>query len=69
MTSSKVVCTRHHIRRSLRRSLVLKLELNIGQTPDTTYNIERRKNVAKSKWRALLTIETLKNFYCCIDTP
>ena len=32
MTSSEVVRTRHHIRRFLRRSLVLKIKLNTGQT-------------------------------------
>ena len=28
-----------------------------------------KKNMAKSEGRALLTIETLKTFYCCIEMP
>ena len=32
MPSSEVVRTRHHIRRFLRRSLVLKIKPNTGQT-------------------------------------
>ena len=43
MTPSEVVRTRHHIRRFLRISLVLKIKPNIGQTPGTTEKIERRK--------------------------
>ena len=58
MTSSEVVRTCHHIRRFLRRSLVLKIEPNTSQKLDTTDKIERRKNMAKSEVRALLTIET-----------
>ena len=53
------------MRRFLPRSLVLKIKPNTGQTPGTTGNIEIRKNMAKSEGRALLTIDTLKNFYCC----
>ena len=49
MTSSEVVRTRHHIRRFLRRSLVLKIKPNTGQTLGTTDKIERRKNMAKSE--------------------
>ena len=67
--SSDVVCTRHHIRRFLRRSLVLKIKPNTGQTPGTTEKIERRKNMDESEGRALLTIEILKAFYCCIEKP
>ena len=66
MMSSEVVRTRHHIRRFLRRYLVLKIKLNTGQTLGTTDKIKRRKNMAKSEGRELLTIETLKTFYCCI---
>ena len=69
MTSSEVVRTRHHMRRFLRRYLVLKIKPNTVQTLGTTNKIERRKNMAKSEGRALLTIETLKTFYCCIEKP
>ena len=47
MTSSKVVRTRHHIRRFL--SLILNIKLNTGQTLGTTDRRERRKNMAKSE--------------------
>ena len=43
MTSSKVIRTRRHMRRFLRRSLVLKTKPSTGQTPGTTDKIERRK--------------------------
>ena len=69
MTSSKVVRTHHHIRRFLHISMELKIKPNIGQTPGTTGKIERRINMAKSEGRDLLTIETLKIFYCCIEIP
>ena len=69
MTSSEVVRTRHHIRRFLRRYLVMKIKPNTGQKLGTTDKIERRKNMAKSERRALLTVETLKTFYCCIEKP
>ena len=69
MTSLEVMRTRHHIRRFLRRSLVLEIKPNTGQTLGTTDKIERRKNMAKSEGRALLTIETLKTLYCCIEKP
>ena len=69
MTSSEVVRTRHHLRRFLRRSLVLKIKPNTGQTIGTTDKIERRKNMVKSLGRALLNIETLGTFYCCIEMP
>ena len=36
MKSMEVVHTRHHIRRFLRRSLVLKIKLNTGQMLGTT---------------------------------
>ena len=49
MTSSKVVRTRHLIRRFLRRSLVLKIKPNTGQTLGITNKRERRKNMAKSE--------------------
>ena len=58
MMSLEVVCTRHHILRFQRRSLVLKIKRNTGQTPGTTENIERRKNMAKLEGRDLLTNET-----------
>ena len=69
MMSSEVVRIRHHIHRFLRRSLVLKINPNTGQTLGTTDKIERRRNMAKSEGRNLLTIETLKTFYCCIEKP
>ena len=49
MTSLEVVRTVDHIRRFLRRYLVLKIKPSTGQTPDTTDKRERRKNMAKSK--------------------
>ena len=69
MTLLEVVRTRHHIHRFLRRYMVLKIKPNTGQTAGTTDNIERRKYWRKSEGRALLNIETLKNFYCCIESP
>ena len=69
MTSFEVVCTCHRIRRFLRRSLVLKINPNTGQTPGTTDKIERRKIMAKSEGRSLLNIDTLKALYCCIEMP
>ena len=57
------------LRRFLRRSLVLKIKPNTGQTPGTTDKRERRKNMAKSEGGALFTIETLKTSYCCIEIP
>ena len=68
MTSSKVVRTSHHMRRFLRRSMVLKIKPNTGQTSGTAESIERRKNMAKFEGGALLTIDTLKNFYFCIES-
>ena len=49
MMSSKRVCTRHYICRFLRRSLVLKIKSNTGQTLGNSDKIERRKNMAKSE--------------------
>ena len=49
MTSSVVVRTSHHIRWFLRRSLVLKIKFNTGQTLGITDKRERRKNMAKSE--------------------
>ena len=49
MTSAKLARTRHHIRRFPRRSLVLKIKPNIGQTIGTTDKRERRKNIAMSE--------------------
>ena len=39
MTVSEVLRTRHHIRRFIRRSLVLKIKRNTGQTLRTMDNI------------------------------
>ena len=36
MTSQKRICTRHHISMFLRRSQVLKIHPDSGQTPGTT---------------------------------
>ena len=69
MMSLEVVRTGYHIRRFLRISLVLKINLNTGQIIGTTDYIKRRKYMAKSEGRALLAIETLKNFYYCIEKP
>ena len=69
MMSSEVIRTRHHIRMFLRRSLVLKIKPNTAQALGNSDKIERKKNMAKSEGRALLTIETLKTFYCCIEKP
>ena len=66
MTSSKVVRTLHHISRFLRRSLVLKIKLNTGQTPGTTTD-GNNTNVVKYEGRDLLNVETLKTLYFCIE--
>ena len=60
MTSSKVVRTRHNIRRCLRRSLVLKIKPNTGQMLGNSDKIERRKNMASLR-DPILTV-TLKIF-------
>ena len=49
MISSEVVRTRHHIRRFLRRSLVLIIKPNTGQMLGKSDKIERTKNMAKSE--------------------
>ena len=43
MTSSEFIRTRHHIRRFLRRSMVLKIKPNTGQTLGATDKRERKK--------------------------
>ena len=58
MTSSEVVRTRHHIRRFLHISLVLKIKPKTGQTLGMTDKIERRKNMSKSEG---------PNYYCNIE--
>ena len=68
MTSSKVVRTPHHIRRFIRRDLLLKMKLNTGQTPGTTSK-GKKTNMNKYEGRALLTVDHLKNLYCCIESP
>ena len=60
MMSSEVVRTRHHIRRFIRRSLVLKIKPSIGQTFGNSDNIERRK-IWLSLRDPILTV-TLKIF-------
>ena len=47
MMSLEVVRTCYRIHRFLRRYLVLKIKSNTGQTLGTTYNGERRSNIAK----------------------
>ena len=69
MMSLEVIHTRHCMRRFLCRSLVLKIKPNTGQTLGTTDKRERRKNMAKSEGRALLTIDNLNHFYFCIEIP
>ena len=69
ITSSEIVCRRHHIRRFLRRPLVVKIKPNTGQTLGTTDKREIRRNMIKSESRALLTIDTLKTLYCFIKSP
>ena len=49
MTSLEVVRTHNQIRGFLRRSLLLKIKPNTGQTLGTTEKRERRKNMAKSE--------------------
>ena len=47
MTSSKGICTCHHIRRFLHKSLAQKIYPHTGQRPDTKAE-GRKKNMAKS---------------------
>ena len=70
MTSSNGIRTRHRIRRFIHRLYIPGTEdkNNTGQTPGTTAEGER-KNMDKSEGSALLTVETLKTFYCCIESP
>ena len=68
MMSSKGVHTRHHIRRFLHRPLGLKIHPNTGQIPGTMAE-GKKKNLANSERRAILTVDTLKTFYFCIDSP
>ena len=68
MTSSKVVHTPHHIRRFLHRALILKMKLNTGQTSGTTAE-GKKTNMDKYEGMGLLTVDTLKTFYCCIESP
>ena len=53
----------------LRRSMVLKIKPNTGQTPYTTDKTESITYMAKSEGMDLLNIETLKTSYCCIESP
>ena len=48
MMSSEFVRTRHHIRRFLRRSMVLKIKPNTGQTLGTMDKRERGESIDKS---------------------
>ena len=61
------VGTRHHMRRFLHRSLVLKMYLKAVQTPDTMAEC-KKKNMAKFEGGGLLT-ETLKFFSKSADIP
>ena len=67
MMSSKGIRTRHHIRMFLCRSLVLKIHQNTGQTLGTTAE-GKKTNTAKSEVTALLNVDTLKTFYCFINS-
>ena len=49
MASSKRACTHHHIRKFLRKSLVLKIHPNIGQT--LGYTTEGKKEKYYYVWR------------------
>ena len=70
MASSKSVCTHHNIRRFLRRSLILKIYPNPGQTPGTRHHgLGEEENMNKYERRSLLTVGDLKTLYCCIDSP
>ena len=69
ITSSEIVCRRHHIRRFLRRPLLVKIKPNTGQTLGTTDKREIRRNMIKSEGKDLLTIDTLKTLYCFIKSP
>ena len=68
MMSSKGARTRHHIRRFLRISLVRIIKLNTGHMPGTMAE-GKKKIMDKSEGRDNLTVETLNNFYCCIESP
>ena len=69
MTSLEILHRRHHIRKFLRRSLVLKIQPNKVQTLGTTDKREKRKYMVKSEGRDLLTFETLKTLYYFIKSP
>ena len=60
MTPSKRVRTRHHIRRFICISIVLKIHLNAGQTPGTGGEV-KKKNMDKSV-RLPLTVEIFEYF-------
>ena len=68
MMSSKGVRTRHHIRRFLRRYLVLKIYQNTGQTPGTMAKANMA-NMSNDEGRAVLTVDNFNSFYFCIDSP
>ena len=65
MMSSEVVHTRHHIRRVLRRLLILKQKKTQARRLSPRTRL-KEKNMDKSEGRALLTIENLKIFYIYI---
>ena len=68
MTSSKGLYSRHHKRRFLHISLILKIHPHISQNPGTTAK-GKKTNMDNYQGRALLTVETSKIFYCCIESP
>ena len=63
MTSSEVVRTRYHIRRFLRRSLVLKIKPNTGQKLEALQTKGEEEKIWLSMRGLVLTVETLKTFY------
>ena len=67
MASSKGVRICNHIHMFLCRSLILKIYPNTGKKSGITAEGEKT-NMTKSEGRALLTVETFKTFYFCIES-
>ena len=61
MTSSKVVRTPHHMRRSLHISMVIKIKPNTGHISGTKIKIERRKDIGYYVRNILDGLKTDKN--------
>ena len=62
MTSSKCIRTRHHMRRFLCIYLILKIHPNKGQKTGTGA-VGKKKKYGRICRGALLTVDTLMNFY------